>query len=530
MSKKLTREEFIERARKVHGDKYDYSKVEYKSMNDKVEIICPAHGSFWQLASNHLGGHGCPNCHYDETKKRKTYTTQDFIQKARKVHGDKYDYSKVIYESCYKAVTIICPVHGEFLQSPAKHLSGHGCHKCAITKKDDFIERARRIHGNKFDYSNVEFEKLSDKIQIICPKHGLFWQKASAHLYGTGCPRCRYEKIDTGIFIKRASEKHNGKYDYSLVEYHRSDEKVRILCPIHGEFLQTPNKHLLGQGCPKCRNEQTSQRCKAAKKNESKPKKEPITIEHYRDEFIKKAIAKYGALFDYSNIDYHGTDTPIKLKCDKHGEFSCTPYRHLHGQVCPVCTKEILFKKQSTPYDEFLQRARKKFGDKYGYDKSTYVNLNTKMRIICPVHGEFWMHPNKHLVGQGCKHCTQSILEIETKTFLLDHKIVLDEQKKFDWLVNDKTGMKLSIDFFLPDYNIGIECQGGQHFRYIPIYGTKETFERVVYRDKLKFNLCKEHGIEILYFTNERKYPSSYMNDIYTNLEELLSKILGNGT
>ena len=127
MSKKKTTEQFIEEATLIHGNKYDYSKVKYENNKKPVCIVCPEHGEFWQAPQNHLSQkQGCPLCNHRSYK----YTTEEFIQRAREVHGDKYGYSKVVYERKNKKVCIICPEHGEFWQSPEKHLSGQGCPKC----------------------------------------------------------------------------------------------------------------------------------------------------------------------------------------------------------------------------------------------------------------------------------------------------------------------------------------------------------------------------------------------------------------
>ena len=190
----------------------------------------------------------------------KKKTTVEFINEARKVHGEKYDYSKVEYRNNREKVIIICPEHGEFLQSPEKHLSGQGCPACGGTKKnttDIFIEKARKVHGEKYDYSKVEYTTNKKKVCIICPEHGEFWQDPHNHLKGKGCPVCgdgihKPAKYTTNTFIAAAKAVHGDKYDYSKVEYITEKHKVRIICPEHGEFWQTPDKHLQGNGCPKC--------------------------------------------------------------------------------------------------------------------------------------------------------------------------------------------------------------------------------------------------------------------------------------
>ena len=156
MSKKTT-EEFIHEARKKHGNKYDYSKVNYANNATKICIICPKHGEFWQIPHSHLQGRGCPKCRNEATGERFRLSKEDFIKKAREKHGDKYDYSKVDYVGALKKVCIICPKHGEFWQEANNHLRGQGCPKCNGDKirerqtltKEEFIKKAREKHGDK---------------------------------------------------------------------------------------------------------------------------------------------------------------------------------------------------------------------------------------------------------------------------------------------------------------------------------------------------------------------------------------------
>ena len=256
-----TKKDFIEKANKVHENKYDYSKVEYKNNRIKVCIICPEHGEFLQIPNNHLRGKGCPVCGKERRDLLNTSNTNEFINKARKIHGDKYDYSKVEYINSQTKVCIICSEHGEFWQRPNNHLNGQGCIKCSgkeLLKVDNFINKSRAIHGNKYDYSKVKYINAKTKVCIICPKHGEFWQKPFSHLQGQGCPVCGKERRDllntsnTNEFINKAKEIHKDKYDYSKVEYVNNKIKVCIICPEHGEFFQSPDNHLRGQGCPKC--------------------------------------------------------------------------------------------------------------------------------------------------------------------------------------------------------------------------------------------------------------------------------------
>ncbi|MBO4802427.1 MAG: hypothetical protein J5545_11295 [Bacteroidaceae bacterium] len=195
---KLTTEEFIKKAREVHGEKYDYSKVEYVDNKTKVCIICKKHGEFSQQASNHLRGIGCPRCGIEKRRAKRTHSVDEFLKSAKAIHGDKYDYSKVEYVNTKTKVCILCPVHGVFWQSPQKHLSGQGCEKCfreSIAKRysmgrDIFIEKATVVHNGFYDYSEVEYVNGHTKVKIICPLHGPFLQDPLSHLAGHGCKKC----------------------------------------------------------------------------------------------------------------------------------------------------------------------------------------------------------------------------------------------------------------------------------------------------------------------------------------------------
>lgn len=260
MAKKITTENFIERVKQIHGDKYDYSKVKYVKNTERVCIICKEHGEFWQRPDKHLLGHGCPSC-----SKTKVGTNESFIRKAIEKHGDKYDYSKVEYVNNRTLVKIICKEHGEFQQTPHNHLKGQGCPLCGLKKQsspvpyEEFIKRAIEQHGERYIYpSKEEYVNILTKIPITCKEHGVFYQRPYSHIIGNGCPKCATtvnglkRRLDSEKFIKRARELHGDKYDYSKVDYVTAKEKVTIICPKHGEFLQAPYHHLQGCGCPSC--------------------------------------------------------------------------------------------------------------------------------------------------------------------------------------------------------------------------------------------------------------------------------------
>jgi ferredoxin-like protein FixX len=257
MPRKLTTEEFITKARKVHGNKYDYSSVHYVNAKTAIIIICMEHGKITQMPSDHLSGRGCIKCAAKRISLKLRRTTEQFITKAKQVHGYKYDYSKVIYVNDRTKVIIICPLYGEFLQSPSNHLSGKRCLICSGLKKmttEEFIIKARKAHGNKYDYSKTVYANSWTKVIIICPVHGEFTQRSNGHLNGSGCLECAgLKKLTIKIFINKARKIHGNKYDYSKVNYINTHTNVIITCPEHGKFQQMPYHHLAGCGCPNCK-------------------------------------------------------------------------------------------------------------------------------------------------------------------------------------------------------------------------------------------------------------------------------------
>lgn len=209
MVKRKTTEEFVEQAKNVHGDKYDYSKVIYESTQKPVEIVCKIHGSFFQRPLDHLHGQNCPHCSHRSTK----YTLEEFINKAKKIHGNRYDYSNVNYADNQTKVCIICPIHGEFWQTPQHHLKGYGCKKCSLTHNyttDEFISICKELYGEKYDYSKTVYVNQKTKVCVICSKHGEFYAYPMHHMRGVGCPHCQNSILEEKV--ARELEKNNLEY------------------------------------------------------------------------------------------------------------------------------------------------------------------------------------------------------------------------------------------------------------------------------------------------------------------------------
>lgn len=262
MPKKLTTETFIERARMVHGDKYDYSKSVYQDKKCPLTIICSTHGEFRQSPHHHLWRkQGCPICAKIQRAKSNTKTVDNFLKIAHEVHGDEYDYSRIEYNGRRTPMAIVCKRHGVFYQTAQTHIKGSGCPKCAIERNaesqkiglPEFVRRAKDIHGDRYDYSLVEYNTSKDLVAIKCPIHGVFKQVAMTHLCGHGCPACvGKERKDTQKFIMEAQMIHGDRYDYSQSKYVNFKTPLKIICRKHGAFEQSPASHYRGSGCPVC--------------------------------------------------------------------------------------------------------------------------------------------------------------------------------------------------------------------------------------------------------------------------------------
>lgn len=209
MTKRKTTEEFIEDAKNIHGDRYDYSLVDYKNNATKVKIICSIHGEFEQKTNTHLKS-GCRLCFFDSLKNN----TINFIKRAKEIHGDKYDYSLVDYKTAIINIKIICSKHGVFEQKPYIHLKGCNCPECFIESKRnntiDFIKKANEIHNNKYDYSLVDYKTAHKKVKIICKDHGIFEITPHNHNHEKGCPKCKKSKNE--IFIENYLSENNINY------------------------------------------------------------------------------------------------------------------------------------------------------------------------------------------------------------------------------------------------------------------------------------------------------------------------------
>lgn len=249
-------EDFIRLAREVHGDLYDYSKTQLKGRREPVIITCKEHGDFYQLPKTHLGGAKCPVCH----KTAPRYDNppfEEFIKLSKDKYGDYFKYDNAEYIND-EYVRLECPKHGTIIMNIHTHLNGKtGCNECTFDRRrksqDDAVKRLKEVHGDKYDYSEVDFKNIRTKMKIICPQHGPFYQTYKKHSKGIGCPECgkRVRVVGTDLFKEHMYEKYGDRYDLSEVDYYNSKTKVTVTCNRCGrKFDMRPNDLLTGHGCP----------------------------------------------------------------------------------------------------------------------------------------------------------------------------------------------------------------------------------------------------------------------------------------
>lgn len=488
MPKRKTKTEFLSDLRNVFGDKYNYSKVNYINSKEKVVIICPEHGEFLKSPNKLLRGQGCRVC-----SGLIPLTQKSFIERAIKKHNGKYDYSNSIIKTSKEKVEINCPKHGSFFQLPMSHLSGQGCSKCGVESskkkqrftKSEFISAAKKKHGSKYNYSKVKYLNNKSKIEITCPIHGSFLIKANNHLSGQGCPKCGRVKANQNItldyktFLNRAREVHGETYTYIEDSYKNYTSKMVIICSNHGEFYQTPHSHIsMKSGCPKCGYLSSSE-------------KNSLEWETVKEMFR----TVHGKKYKYKKRTFINVSHKMIMVCPEHGKFEQKPYLHYGGSGCLKCGTQQAHKKLKLSFNDFLQLAKSKHGNKFDYTNANYIDIYTPINIICKKHGEFVQVPRDHYRGSGCPKCNSSRGEREVRKVLKKMKLYFKEQETFDGLVYKAA---LKCDFYIPSLKTVIEYNGLQHYEPISLFGGEVGLKETQLRDKVKYNFLRENGYNLI--------------------------------
>ena len=575
MAKRVTTTSFIERAREIHGAKYEYHKVVYVKAKDKVEIICSQHGLFHQSPNKHLQGKGCPDCGKVKAGNSNKRSINEFIEKANETHQKKYLYSLTRYTNSQTPVEIECKIHGVFTQIPNNHLRGAGCPKCAATrgglKKREgsarsFIFRATQVHGNRYDYSDVSYVDSGTPTRIICSKHGPFLQSPSSHLQGRGCRKCQGTRLlSTAEFAKKAKEIHGEQFSYTKSHYRGSRRPVEIRCNKCNRYIwQNAGNHLAGRRCQHCYGQ----------------------TKRSLDSFVRDARAVHGHRYDYTQTIYRGHHKKLLIICELHGQFTQRASGHLNGYGCPECGNLDSRNKQALSREEFIEKAQLIHGSAYDYSSANYINQREKVDIGCSKHGTFSQSAGSHLAGSGCPQCAgvrtfEQFVDIAREkhkdryryplpsegqaTFSMNERVNIEcmthgifkqfgsnhikghgcpkcrnksegrisemlNRRNCKWqeLVIRDEARRYHFDFYLPDFNTLVERDGEQHYpkvwattgwfgTFIEEVGSKHTYHYQVQNDRKKTALALDRGFKfarIPYWLSDEEVETELTNII----------------
>lgn len=358
-----------------------------------------------------------------------------------------------------------------------------------LKRFNKFVQKAKKVHNNKFDYKIIEPFNKKPKVICICKSCGRhFIQNCIDHYKYTGCI-CEKLANRRQKFIEKANIIHDNKYDYSKVKYSGPNIPVIIYCKkCNKYFEQTPSIHLAGCGC------------------HSRNKHEIYTTET----FIKKAKEIHDNKFDYSETIYINMRTKIKIKCKKCGKvFQQTPYWHLNSKNCPIC-----FGTHQYTEKEIIEKAKEIHPNEYEYlGIENYKNKNSYLIIKCKKCEKIFKQKiASHFSGSGCIHCNKSKGENKIENWLLKNNIMYEYQKRFS---NCKNKNCLPFDFYLPNYNVCIEFQGQHHYESNR-YFKHDTLEYRRKNDQIKRDYCKQNNIKLL----EIKYNDDIEEKLMENLNE----------
>ncbi|MDC1342437.1 DUF723 domain-containing protein [Flavobacteriaceae bacterium] len=365
----------------------------------------------------------------------------------------------------------------------------------------EYLEKVKNIHGETYDYSKLIYLDSRSKVTLVCKTHGEFTNDARDVVRKKnprGCPKCGLirkglkKRISTNEFIKRSKIIHGDNYDYSKTEYVTSDKQVTITCKEHGDFEQSPFSHLNGIGCGVCSGRAI----------------------YNTDQAKQKIREVHGDKIDLSKFVYINKDYKSTLICSIHGEWE-TSYGSLVNSEsgCPKCGLITIGEKSKITKDEWLERCKITHGDFYDYSHTNYDGFLEKVNIICPKHGEFSQTAREHQRGSGCPNCSLSRGEKYILNFLEEKKIPYETQKKFSGL---KKIISLRFDFYLPNQNCVIEYNGIQHYKLIEFFGGEEALKNTQESDKLKEQFCRDNNIVF--------HVIKYDEDIEQRLNEILER------
>lgn len=473
-SAKLTKEQWVTRAVAKYGDKYDYSESEYLNGMAPILIRCKKHNLvFRTIAGNFINEHSnthCPIC-YAEMKAEQLLSTA-YKNNAKDVR---------IAKDIIKGIK-----NGRLTMSGARKPN---IIKAPVDYKKVFLDKVKEMYGDKYDLSKTEYKTRDTTLIMICKEHGEFHITPRTLLYGShgvkphGCPICegikQPVKTNPESFKSEMKKIYGRKLKFKIPNKITKDTQITAICKHHGEITHSVGYFKSGKGCEYCSGKKT-----------------------YWPDFIKLARKVHGDKYDYSQTEIPKRNADkITIICPEHGQFRQFAWLHLSGSGCPECVGYPNRKTREQRENEFIQKARDLFGDKFDYSKVHYVNNDTNVTLICKEHHiEFETSPDTHLRGSGaCPMCTRSIGEAKIYGYLSRHKIKFFTQHKIEHNNPLCKRQYLVVDFYIPEYNVVIEYNGKQHYQHVEFFHSDGfTLEDQKIRDNTLVDILTSKGIRLL--------------------------------
>lgn len=471
---KLTKEQWVARAVAKYGDKYDYSESEYLNGMAPILIRCKKHNLvFRTIAGNFINERSnthCPIC-YAEMKAEQLLSTA-YKNNAKDVR---------IAEDIIKGIK-----NGRLTMSGARKPN---IIKAPVDYKKVFLNKVKEMYGDKYDLSKTEYKTRDTTLTMICKEHGEFHITPRTLLYGShgvkphGCPICegikQPVKTNPESFKSEMKKIYGRKLKFKIPNKITKDTQITAICKHHGEITHSVGYFKSGKGCEYCSGKKT-----------------------YWPDFIKLARKVHGDKYDYSQTEIPKRNADkITIICPEHGQFRQFAWLHLSGSGCPECVGYPNRKTREQRENEFIQKARDLFGDKFDYSKVHYVNNDTNVTLTCKEHHiEFETSPDTHLRGSGaCPMCTRSIGEAKIYGYLSRHKIKFFTQHKIEHNNPLCKRQYLVVDFYIPEYNVVIEYNGKQHYQHVEFFHSDGfTLEDQKIRDNTLVDILTSKGIRLL--------------------------------
>lgn len=405
---------------KAHGDKYSVvsESSEYKTGVSILKFKCNVHNCEYEAKPRYVVKSPTGRCNLCE----KEINFNSFVERATKVHGDKYTYEFEKYLGMHKPMQIGCNLHGHFLKAPIAHVDGQGCTFCSKVEESrlnfrNISSKIKDKHAGKYILvsSPDDYTDLRCFVTARCEKHGEYTAKAGGVLTSrTGlCQQCALDE-EANNFITKAKEMHGDKYSYKPEDYKSSRDYMEILCNTHKTvFKQRPSAHLQGQGCPECGQISAI-----------------LNMSKTQDEFIESLQKIYGNTYDYSRVNYTGAFNKVEIVCKKHGSFLIAANNALSkraNSLCIKCNKELNLTVRGKA---FIEKSTELHAGKYDYSEVVYKGNKTRVKLRCKIHDhDFYTIPNKHMTSlAGCPICAKETMNRWTINAVMKNKQSFDRR------------------------------------------------------------------------------------------------------